>query len=66
MLNIINYQRKANQSYNNVSPVRPSSKNLQTINVGKGVEKREFFYIVDGKANWYRYYGDQHGSSLKT
>ena len=43
-----------------------SSKSLQTINVGKGVEKREFFYIVEGKANLCRYCGDQYGSSLKT
>ena len=29
----------------------PSSKILQTINAGEGVEKREPSYIVDGNAN---------------
>ena len=31
----------------------PSSKNLQTVNAGEGVEKREFSCIVDGNVNWY-------------
>ena len=31
----------------------PSSKNLQTINAGEGVEKREPSYIVSGNVNWY-------------
>ena len=30
---------------------RPSSKGLQTINAGEGVEKRESFYTVGGNAN---------------
>ena len=29
----------------------PSSKNLQTINAGEGVEKREPSYIVGGNVN---------------
>jgi len=29
----------------------PSSKSLQTINAGEGVEKRESFYTVGGNAN---------------
>jgi len=29
-----------------------SSKNLQTINAGEGVEKREPAYTVGGNANW--------------
>ena len=29
----------------------PSSKNLQTINAGEGVEKREPSYTVGGKVN---------------
>ena len=43
----------------------PSSKNLQTINVGEGVEKREPSYIVGGNVNWYSHYGEQYGVSLK-
>ena len=50
MLHIINYQRNAKQNYNKVSPhlVRRAliKKNLQTINAGEDVEKREHFYTV--------------------
>ena len=42
-----------------------SSKSLQTINAGEGVEKREPSYIVDGNANWYNHYGEPCGDSLK-
>ena len=35
------------------------SKNLQTINAGEGVEKREPSYTVGGNANWYSHYGEQ-------
>ena len=55
MLNITNYQRNANQNYNEISPHTtlewPSSKNLQTINSGEGVEKMEPSYTVGGNEN---------------
>ena len=35
------------------------------INAGESVEKREPSYTVCGNANWYSYYGEQHGDSLK-
>ena len=43
----------------------PSSKHLQTINAGKGVEKRERSCTVGGNVNWYSHYGRQYGDSLK-
>ena len=43
----------------------PSSKSLQTINDGEGVEKRECSCIVSGNVNWYSYYGRRYGDSLK-
>ena len=43
----------------------PSSKNLQTINAGEGVEKREASCTVGGNVNWYSHYGEQYGGSLK-
>ena len=43
----------------------PSSKNLQTINAGEGVEKRERSCTVCGNANWYSDYGRWFGDSLK-
>ena len=42
-----------------LTPVEwPSSKNLQTINAGAGVEKREPSYTVGGDINWYSHYGE--------
>ena len=41
------------------------SKSLQTITVGRGVEKREFSYAIGGNANHYSHYGSQCGDSLK-
>ena len=35
----------------------PSSKSLQTINAGEGMEKRECSCTVGGNANWYSHYG---------
>ena len=43
----------------------PSSKNLQTINAGEGVEKREPFCTVGGNINWHNHYRQQYGSSFK-
>ena len=34
-------------------------KNLQTINAGEGVEKREPACTVGGNANWYSHDGEQ-------
>ena len=39
--------------------------NLQTINAGEGVAKREPSYTVGGNINWYSHYGEQYGSSLE-
>ena len=47
MFNITNFQRNANQNYNEVSPHtsqkdhNEKKKSPQTINAGEGVEKRE-------------------------
>ena len=44
----------------------PSSKTLQTINAGEGVEKREPSCTVGGNINWFSHYGRWYGDSLKT
>ena len=56
MLKVINYQRNANQNYNEVSPNTdglsewPSwKKNLQIISAREGVEKKELPTDVAGK-----------------
>ena len=49
-----------------LTPVRwLSSKILQTTNAGEGVERRELSYTVGRSINWYSYYGEQYGDSLK-
>ena len=40
-------------------------KNLQIMNAGESVEKKEHFYIVSGNVNWYSHYGEPSGGSLK-
>ena len=43
----------------------PSSKSLQTIKAGEGVEKREPSCIFGGNVNGYSHQGRQYGDSLK-
>ena len=42
-----------------------SSKCLQIVNTGEGVEKREPSYTVSGTVNWYNHYRKQYRGSLK-
>jgi len=42
-----------------------TSKSLQTINAGKGVEKKEPSCTVDGNVNWYNHYREQYGGLKK-
>jgi len=44
----------------------PSSKSLQTINAGEGVEKRECSCTVGGNISWYSLYGKWYEVPLKT
>ena len=43
----------------------PSSKNLQMINTGKDVEKREHSGTVGRNVNWYSHCREQYGDSFK-
>ena len=69
MLNIINYQRNANQNYNEVLPHTSQNghheKNLQTINARVGMKKREPSYTIGGNVNWYSHFGERYGGSFK-
>ena len=40
-------------------------RNLQTVDAGEGVEKREHFYAISVNVNGYSHYGEQYGGSLK-
>ena len=40
-------------------------KNLQTINAGEGVEKRESSYTIGKNVSWYRHHGEEYGGSFK-
>ena len=64
-LTIREMQIKTIMRYHLTSVKWPSSKNLQTINSGKGVEKREPSCTVGGNANWSSHYGEQYGDSFK-
>ena len=44
----------------------PSSTNLQTINAGEGVEKREPSYTVGGNVCWCSHYGEQYAAAAKS
>ena len=69
VLNITNYQRNANQNYSEVSCQTGQNghhqKNLQSVNAGENVNKRELSYTVGWKVNWYCHYGEQYGGSSK-
>ena len=40
-------------------------RNLQTVDAGEGVEKRELFYAIGVNVNGYSHYGEQYGDPLK-
>ena len=67
MLNI--RSSNANQNYCEVPPYTSPNghhqKNVQTINAGVDVKKREPCYIVCGNVNWCNHYGKQCGESSK-
>ena len=66
MINVTNYQRIVYQNYNE-SPVRiVIIKNPTDNKCLRGCGKREPSHTVGGIANWYNYYGEQYGGSLKT
>ena len=58
-------QIKTTMTYHFSQSEWPSSKNVQTISAGEGVEKREPSYTTGGNVNWYNHYGEQYGDSLK-
>ena len=63
--NAISVQIKTTMRYH-YTPVRMAAiQNLQAINAGEGVEKREPSYTVGGNANLYSRYGKQCGDFLK-
>ena len=43
----------------------PSTRSLQIINAGEGVDKRECSCTICGNVNWSSHYGRQYGDSLK-
>ena len=69
MLNIIYYQRNANQKHKLVrfhaSQNGCYQKSLQIVSAGEGAEKKEPSYTVGGNANQYSQYGEQCGDSLR-
>ena len=50
-------QIKTTMKYHSHQSELSSSKNLQTVTAGEGVEKRECSCTVGGNVNWYNHYG---------
>ena len=65
LLIITEMQIKTTMRYHSHQSKWPSSKSLQTINAGKGVEKREHSFSVGGNVNWYSHCGGWYRDSLK-
>ena len=45
--------------------MRPQKEKSTNNNAGGSVEKKEPSYTAGGNVNWYNYYGEQYGGSLK-
>ena len=56
---------RATRRYHLLLVRRLSSKSLQIINAGEGVEEREPSYSVGWNVNWYSHYGKRYGGFLK-
>ena len=65
LLIITEMQIKTTMRYHLRPKEWPSSKSLQIINAGEGVEKRERSCTVGGNVNPYNDYGRLYGDSLK-
>jgi len=58
-------QIKATVKYHFTSVGMAIIKNLQKINSGEGVEKRDPSHNISGNVNHYSHYGEQYGGSLQ-
>ena len=66
MLLIIREVRNKTRMRYHLTPVRMTIIKSPQIKVGKGVEKREPLYTVEGNVNWSRHYGKEYETPLKT
>ena len=69
MLNITNYQRKANQNYEVVPHTSQNDHHQKVYQKKKkmlGVEEKKPFNTVAGNVIWYSHYGEKYGASLKS
>ena len=58
-------QTKTTMSYHLTLVRMAIIRNLQTVDAGEGVEKREHFCAISVNVNGYSHYGEQYGGSLK-
>ena len=58
-------QIKTTMRYHLTPAEWPSSKSLQTVSAGEGVEKREPYYTIGGNVHWCHHCGKQYGDSLE-
>ena len=56
-------QIKTTMRYHFTQSEWPSSKSLQTINAGEGVEKRQYSCTVGGNVNWHSHYERRYAAA---
>ena len=62
---LITREKQNNEVSPHTSQNGHHQKNLQTINAGEDVERREPSCTVGGNVNWYNHHGEQYGDFFK-
>ena len=66
MLNIANDWGNANQIYTGISALSMAFITMSANSKGwKGWQEKGILYTIGRNVNWYRYYGEHYGGSLK-
>ena len=61
----LQWKKSCNEVLSQTSQMAIIKKIYKQLSAGEGVEKREPSYTASGNVNWYSYYEEQYGDSLK-